>query len=1047
MRPRRLLPLLLTGAAVALVAPLPAQAPSGSPGQAPQDAVKLDADALSGLQARSIGPAVMSGRIAAIDGHLDQGRLTLYVGAASGGVWKSQNGGTTWKPVFDKHAQSIGAIRVDPSNPKTVWVGTGESWVRNSVSVGDGVYKSTDAGETWTRMGLPDSERIAGIVVDPTDGNTVYVAAMGHLWSGGGERGLYKTTDGGKTWSRVLHSNEDSGCAAVAMDPKDPKVLYATLWQHRRRPWAFESGGPGGGLFKSTDGGATWTKLNGDPRRGLPTGEVGRIAVAVAPSDPKHVYAVVEAKDGAIFHSADGGETWTRGNAGPNITVRPFYFSLVLVDPKDPMKVYKPGFELSASEDGGKSFATIAQATHSDHHALFFHPQNPEVMYLGTDGGVFVSEDRGNKWRMVPNLPVGQFYHVSVDMARPYHVYGGLQDNSSWRGSSSVNLSNKHWTNLYGGDGFWVFPDPTDPRYVYAESQGGEIGRVDTLTMTSRNVQPQAAAGEPKYRWSWNTPIHMSPNEPGTLYTGAQYLFRSRDKGATWERLGGDLTTNDPKKQQQEESGGLTIDNSAAETHCTLNSISESPRNGKVLWVGTDDGNLQVSRDGGKSWTNVAAHATGVPRGTTVSWVEAGMFAEGTAFAAFDGHAGGDMKTYVLRTDDFGKTWTSLATPELQGYAHVIKQDPVKPDLLYLGTEAGLFVSVDGGKAWAQFKGSDMPAVAVRDLAIHPREHDLVLATHGRGLWIIDDLTALRALTPQTLQKDVALLPTRPNAKLDMASDGWMEGDAVYEGQDRPGGAAIAYWQRKRHLVGDLRVEILGAKGEVLQTLSGNKRRGFNRIYWNRLMQAPRAATGANLFDGFIGAGPEVLEGTYTVRLTKNKEVLTAPLVIEADPQSPWTRKDREAKFGTGMAMFAMVEDLAFRAQQVLDLKAGIAERLARAPEAALQGRLQALAGEAEKVRGVLVSTKEAGGAITGEERLREKLAKLYNRVLFQPGPPSPSQLDRVAALKAELATAFADVDRLGGKGLAELNAELRKAGLEPLALLDRAAWDARTKK
>lgn len=1035
MRGSRLLPSLLLGAAVALVA------------QAPQDAVKLDSDALSGLQARSIGPAVMSGRIAAIDGHMDQGRLTLYVGSASGGLWKSANGGTTWKPIFDKYAMSIGAVKVDPSNPRTVWVGSGEPWVRNSVSVGEGVFKTTDGGDTWTKMGLPDSERIAGIAVDPTDSNTVYVAAMGHLWSSGGERGLFKTTDGGKTWKRILFSNEDSGCASLAMDPKDPKTLFATLWQHRRKPYAFESGGPGSGFYKSTDGGETWTRLNGDPKRGLPTGEVGRIAVAIAPSDPKHVYAVVEAKDGAIFHSADGGETWARGNAGPNIIVRPFYFSLVAVDPKDPMKVYKPGFELSASDDGGKSFSTIAQSTHADHHALYFHPQNSEVMFLGTDGGVFVSEDRGNKWRMVPNLPVGQFYHVSVDTARPYHVYGGLQDNSSWKGYSSVNLANKHWTNLYGGDGFWVFPDPTDERYVYAEAQGGEMGRVDTRTMTSRNIQPQAAAGEPKYRWSWNTPIHLSPTQPGVLYTGAQFLFRSKDKGATWEKLGGDLTTNDPKKQQQEDSGGLTVDNSSAETHCTVYSISESPKNGKVIWAGTDDGNLQVTRDGGKSWTNVAANAPGLPKGTTVSWVEASPYAEGTAFAAFDGHAAGDMKPYAYRTDDFGRTWTSLATADVKGYAHVIKQDPVKPGLLYLGTEQGLFVSVDGGQAWAQFKGSDMPAVAVRDLAIHPREHDLVLATHGRSLWIIDDLTPLRALVPETLQKDVALLPTRPNIKLDMGGDGWMEGDAAYQGQDSPGGAAIAYWQKKRHLVGDLKVEVLDAKGEVLQNLSGNKRRGFNRIYWNRMLKAPRAATGANLFDGFIGSGPEALEGTYTVRLTKNKEVLSAPLVVEADPQSPWTRKDREAKFGAGMAMFAMIEDLAFRAEQVLDLKAGLAARAGQAQESGLKARLQALATRTETARGILVSTKEAGGAITGEERLREKLAKLYNRVVFQPGPPSPEQLARAEVLKKELAAAFAEVDKLAGPDLAAVNAELGKAGLQPLALLDRAGWDARTKK
>jgi hypothetical protein len=727
--------------------------------------------------------------------------------------------------------------------------------------------------------------------------------------------------------------------------------------------------------------------------------------------------------------------------------MRPFYFALVVVDPKDPLKVYKPGLQLSASDDGGKSFATIAGATHSDHHALFFHPQNPEVMYLGTDGGVFMSEDRGNKWRMAPNLPVGQFYHVSVDSARPYHVYGGLQDNSSWKGFSAVNLANKHWTNLYGGDGFWVFADPTDERFVYAEAQGGEMGRVDTRTLTSRSIKPQERAGEPKYRWSWNTPIHLSPTQPGTLYTGAQFLFRSKDKGASWERLSGDLTTNDPKKQNQEESGGLTVDNSSAETHCTIYTISESPKNGRVIWAGTDDGNLQVTQDGGKIWRSVAGNAPGLPKGTSVAWVEASPHAEGTAFAAFDGHAAGDMRPHVYRTDDFGQTWSSLATSDLKGYAHVIKQDPVRPGLLYLGTEMGLFVSVDAGASWAHFKGGDLPAVAVRDLAIHPREHDLVLATHGRGIWILDDLTPLRALTPEAMQKEVALLPVRTNTRLDMSSDGWMEGDAVYQGEDRPGGAAIAYWQKKRHIVGDLKVEILDAAGTVLQTLSGNKRRGLNRIYWNRLLKGPRAATGANIREGFVGAGPEVLPGTYTVRLTKNKEVVTMPLVLEDDPASPWTRKDREARFRTGMTLFGMVEDLAFRAEQLLDLKKDLAARLGAATDARAKAALAAFAGKAEALRSDLVSTREAGGAITGEERLREKLAKVYNGVQFQPGPPSLGQLARIDALKGELAAAFAAVDKLGGADLTALNASLAAAGQAPVALVDRAAWDARTKQ
>jgi len=1013
--------------------------------QAPQAAIRLDADALSGLRARNIGPAIMSGRISAIDGIMDKDRLTLFVGAASGGVWKSVNAGTTWKPVFDKHIQSIGAIRVDPSNPRTIWVGTGESWMRNSVSVGDGVYKSTDGGDTWTRMGLPDSEHIAAIQVDPTDSNVVYVAATGHLWSSGGERGLYKTMDGGKTWTRILHTNDDSGCASVALDPQNPKVLFATLWQHRRTGWSFESGGPGSGLYKSIDGGTSWTKLTGDPKSGLPTGEVGRIAVAIAPSDSRHVYAVVEAKDGAIFHSSDGGATWARGNAGPNILVRPFYFSLVTVDPKNPLRVYKPGFEFSASDDGGKSFATIAGSVHSDLHAVFFHPKTPETMYLGTDGGVFVSEDAGNSWRMIPNLPVGQFYHVSTDTARPYHVYGGLQDNSCWMGSSRVNLANKHWKNLFGGDGFNTFADPTNERFVYAEFQGGMLARIDSETLQGRLIKPEEKAGDPKYRWNWNTPVCLSPNEPGTLYMGSQFVFRSRDHGLSWERISPDLTTNDPKMQTQEESGGLTVDNSSAETHTTIYTIAESPKSGRVIWAGTDDGNLQITRDGGKTWINVASRVTGLPKGTWVSWIEASSAAEGTAYATFDGHTSGDLKPYVYVTRDYGQTWTSLATPDLAGFANVVKQDPVRPDLLYLGTESGLFISIDGGTSWAAFKGGDFPKVSVRDLAIQPKEQDLVIATHGRGLWIIDDLTPLRALTPATIQTDVALLPTRPYVSMERRSDGWMEGDSAYTGEDAPRGPVISYWMKKRHMVGELKVEILDDKGTVLQDLGASKARGFNRLTWNRLLRSPRAARGANM-EGMAGPGPEALAGTYTVRLTRNKQVLTEPLVIQDDPSSPYSRKEREAIFKTRMDMFHMIEDLAFRVDQLVDLQSQLRDRASRS-EAALGARLEALAKELETQRAKLVSTKEAGGAITGEERFRENLHKLYNFTGMQSGPPSPNQLARVAALRQEATDLYRGIDAQVARALPALNGTLTEAKAQPLQVLTREAWEQRTKQ
>lgn len=1003
--------------------------------------VRLDTDALSGLQSRNLGPAVMSGRISALDGVMENGRLTLYVGAASGGVWKSMNGGTTWKPVFDKYAQSIGAVRVDPRNPKTLWVGTGEPWVRNSVSIGEGLYKSQDGGETWKRMGLAASERIADIAIDPANSDVVYVAAMGHLWGPGGERGLYKTVDGGATWARVLFTNEDSGCAGLSLDPGQPNVIFAAMWQHRRKSWSFESGGPGSGLFKSTDGGRTWINLTADPRRGLPQGKLGRIAVAVAPSDGRRVYATVEAKDGALFSSTDGGESWKRGNAGANITIRPFYFSALSVDPKDPLKVYKPGLMLAASDDGGTSFATLGGSTHGDHHALFFHPQNPQVLYLGTDGGLFVSEDRGNTWRMVRNLPLGQFYHVSVDDGRPYKVFGGLQDNSTWMGYSSVWLGNKHWTNLYGGDGFWALPDTSDPAFVYVEYQGGTLIRVDTRTLTSRAVQPKERPGEAKFRWNWNTPMHMSPNQKGVIYFGAQFLFRSKDKGETWDRISPDLTTNDPAKQNQEESGGLTVDNTSAESHCTIYSISESPKNAKVLWVGTDDGNLQLSRDGGKSWTNLRSAFGGVPKDATVSWVEASPHAEGTAFVTFDGHGAGELATYAFRTDDLGKTWTSLATPDLEGYAHVIKQDPVRSDLLYLGTELGLFISADGGRSWAAYKGSDFPKVAVRDMVFQPREQDLVLATHGRGIWIIDDLTPLRALTPELLGRDVAILPTRPAVSLDRGYDGWSDGDQEYAGQDRSRGAVVAYWQKKRHLVGELKVEILDAKGQVLRTLAGSKRKGFNAVTWDRMIRLPRSATGTNFMDGIIFQAPEVLDGSYAVRLTKGREVLNTTVTLTADPSSPVTRADREAKWNASMDLFRLVEDLAFRAEQVLGLQAAARARLAQA-DPALQVKLQAFVAALEGERARLVSTKETGGALLQEERLREKLSGLYRGVLGQPGRPSPEQLGRLAALREEFASWTKALEAIAARELPALNAAL---GGAPLALENREAWEQRT--
>jgi photosystem II stability/assembly factor-like uncharacterized protein len=642
------------------------------------------------------------------------------------------------------------------------------------------------------------------------------------------------------------------------------------------------------------------------------------------------------------------------------------------------------------------------------------------------------------------NLPVSQFYHVSTDNADPYHVYGGLQDNSSWVGDSSYpgGVTNSRWENMFGGDGFWMFEDPSDPTYLYAEAQGGEIGRVNRYTHETRDLHPWPNYGEGKLRFNWNTPIHMSSNEKGTIYIGAQFLFRSRDHGQSWDRISPDLTTNNPEWQKQEESGGVTVDNSSAEMYTTIYSISESPKNGQIIWVGTDDGNVQITRDGAKTWSNVVGNVTGLGKNSWVSTIEASRYDEGTAYATFDRHTFGDMKPYVYKTTNYGQTWTPLAAQEsgVRGYAHVIKEDTVNRNVLFLGTEFGLYISVDDGRHWAQYKGSDFPSVPVDDLVIQARESDLVLATHGRGIWVVDDISPLRTLTPDMMSKEATLLPGRPSIQYMDVSGGWAEGDETFRGRNRPADAQITYYQKGRHIFGDLKIEIFDQDGKLVDTVAGGKRRGLNRAGWGMRVRPPAVPPAASaLFEA--AQGPRVLPGKYTVKLTKGDHTYTEELDVAIDPRAKYSLEERKAQFDQSMKVYKLLEHMTYSVDAIEGVRDAAKARSAKLAEKdPLRKQLQQLVTDCDALRSKIVATKE-GGMITGEERIREHLGQLYGAITAYDGKPTEYQIARTESLGHELEDVLNDFQKLAKKDLPAINAGLKKKKMDAIVVLAEPDW------
>jgi len=1008
-------------------------------------------DLFKNLVWRNIGPANMAGRIADIEGVPGNSNI-VYVGAASGGIWKTVNGGVTWTPVFDDQpVASIGDLALEPGNPDVIYAGTGESNVRNGVSFGNGVYKSTDGGKTWWHMGLEDTEHISRIVINPKDPDILYVGALGRAFGPNKDRGVFMSTNGGKTWDKVLFTDDHHGVADMDINLQNPNIVYAGLWLFERKPWTFTSGDENGGVFRSIDGGRTWEKLT----KVLPK-LVGRIGVKVSRSNPNVVYVIAESPEGTLYRSDDKGETFRNVSKNVQIVSRGFYYTDIRVDPDDENRVYAVSSRLFLSIDGGKNFRRISPETHVDFHTLWIDPENPSRMWQGQDGGVWVSYDRGKTWDYVNNFPVGQFYQIYADNREPfYFVGGGMQDNGTWNGPSRnkepFGILNDDWRMISFGDGFHIVVHPKNHELFLSESQGGNIMRTDMRTREQQVVspQPRRADGAPvstlKYRFNWNAPIILSPHNSETVYVGGNVVFKSTDFGTTWTIVSPDLTTNDPEKQKTA-GGPAWTENTTAEYHCTIISLAESSLQPGVLWAGTDDGNLHVSMDGGEAWKRVIENVPKIPPYSPVSHLEPSRTSAGVAYCSFDRHMLDDFRPFVYKTTDFGRTWTNVTgnLPE-KAYVWVVREDPKNPNIIYAGTELGLFISFTQGKNWTTLRMKNFPTVSVHDILIHSRENDLILGTHGRSLWIFDDISFLQELTPDRLVNPAHLFTIRPALRYATKPTRYGIGDKVFRGPNPPYGALMTYSLKEEpDKKVPVKLEILDRSGRVIRTLKNIPlNAGINRIAWNLRLEGPRPRREVRIEEDFFFRGPQgplVLPGTYAARFTLGDKtyessfevrldstVKVSPEELRIQQQYSLQLRDRQSFVNDGLRALDLLKKQLKERKETVNMRG---EEVPMEVKEAIKNH----SGEIESLQDLLA--RPEGRAFWSEgPRLIGRLSRLFGSIDGVNAPPTKAQEDYFRELEVEFKTAMGKVNKYLSQSVKDLNKTFGKFQV-PLLLL-----------